>query len=76
MLMVIDDSTQIISIVTNHSSYINWPYILSAWRCSSHTLTLHDRMCKATTPVIKGEMRDVTMEASRRRRSIWLWFLT
>ena len=44
--------------------------VLRARRRSWRSRTLHDRMCKATIPVIKErirEMRDVTMEASNSR---------
>ena len=50
--------------------------VLRTWRCSSHTPTLHDRMCKAKTPVVEERCVMLELEASRRSRLIWWWFWT
>ena len=52
MFMVIGDSILMISIATNHSSFINSPHFLRAWR-RSRSGTLHNGMCEATIPVVK-----------------------
>ena len=51
--MVIGDSIWMISIATNHSSFINSPHFLRAWRRSSRSRALHNGMCEASIPVVK-----------------------
>ena len=73
MFMVIDDSHRFFLIATNHSSCINWPYsftCLTTFIAHSDPSRQDVQSCNSR----QGEMRDVTMEESRRRRSIWWRF--
>ena len=53
MVMVIDDSTYLFWYRHITLPALNGHTVLRAWRRYSRTQTLHDGVCKATTPVVK-----------------------